>query len=53
MKHLVYIVFLLTLVSCEQKTDWEIREGEPFLVADCIITNELKNHEFRFILVIC
>jgi hypothetical protein len=47
MKHLTYIAFLFALVSCEQKTDWDIHEGEPFLVADCIITNELKNHEFH------
>lgn len=46
MKHLTYIAFLLVLVACEQKTDWDIHEGEPFLVADCIITNELKNHDF-------
>lgn len=42
-----YILWLLVTVlfACEEKAEWEIVPGEPFLIADCIITNELKRHE--------
>jgi len=39
------LILLLQLVSCEQKTDWDLQNSREFLVADCIITNELKYHE--------
>jgi hypothetical protein len=35
------------MLSCEEQTAWEIMPGENFLVADCIITNEMKVHELR------
>jgi hypothetical protein len=40
---LVYILH----TSCEQKTEWDIHQGENYLIADCIITNELKQHELK------
>jgi hypothetical protein len=36
---------LLLLFSCEEKTTWDIRSSDPFAVADCILTNELKQQE--------
>jgi len=40
-------ILLLTafILSCEQEAEWDIRTGQTFLVADCIITNEFKRHE--------
>jgi hypothetical protein len=38
------LFFILLLVSCEKQTTWVIQSSDKFLVADCIITNELKNH---------
>lgn len=37
----------LMLLSCERKTSWDLQTGENFLVADCIITNELRQQELR------
>jgi hypothetical protein len=37
----------LLLVSCEEKTTWDLRSSEVFAVADCILTNELKTQELR------
>lgn len=42
---LAYLIPFLFLVSCEQKTDWELQPSGIFPVADCIITNEMKQHE--------
>jgi len=40
--------FLIVLMlSCERITTWDIQPDETLLVADCIITNELKNQEVR------
>ncbi len=36
---------LLLLFSCEEKTTWDIRSSDTFAVADCILTNELKQQE--------
>ena len=41
------LVILLFAFSCERKTEWDLQQGAEFLVADCIITNELRNHELR------
>ena len=38
---------LVLLVSCEEKTTWELQSSEIFAVADCILTNELKPQELR------
>jgi hypothetical protein len=48
-KFFIYIsaVLLVLLVSCEEKTTWEIQSSEIFAVADCILTNELKTQELR------
>jgi hypothetical protein len=35
------------LQSCEKQTTWDIKNSERFMVADCIITNELKNQEVK------
>ena len=42
---MVCMILLLHLVSCELKTDWDLQKSNAFLVADCIITNEMKQHE--------
>jgi hypothetical protein len=39
------LIFLL--VSCEEKTTWELQSSDKFAVADCILTNELKLQELR------
>ena len=50
-KQFLHIIALLTLTplvfNCERQTSWELQSGNEFLVADCIITNEMKNHELR------
>ncbi len=38
---------LLLLVSCEEKTTWDLQSSAMFAVADCILTNELKPQELR------
>jgi|WetSurMetagenome_2_1015567.scaffolds.fasta_scaffold203508_1 hypothetical protein len=38
---------LLLLVSCEEKTTWDLGTSEKFGVADCILTNEMKTQELR------
>jgi hypothetical protein len=38
---------LLLMISCEEKTTWELQSSEIFAVADCILTNELKSQEIR------
>jgi hypothetical protein len=45
-KVILYIGSAL-LLSCEQKTEWDLQQSEAFVVADCIITNELKRHELK------
>ncbi len=40
-------ILILLLVSCEEKTTWELQSSEIFAVADCILTNELKPQELR------
>jgi hypothetical protein len=44
---LLSATLLLLLVSCEEKTTWELQSSEIFAVADCILTNELKPQELR------
>ena len=39
---LLSATLLLFLVSCEEKTTWDLQSSEIFAVADCILTNELK-----------
>lgn len=50
-KQPLYLVLLLAsmlaVLSCEKQTDWDLQSGEEFVVADCIITNELKYQELR------
>jgi|WetSurSiteA1Bulk_404760.scaffolds.fasta_scaffold00024_5 hypothetical protein len=49
MKELLYNLLRLALpmlaLSCEAETDWNLQTGDEFIVADCIITNELKYQE--------
>ncbi len=33
--------------ACEKQTNWDFQSSDKFIVADCILTNELKNHEIR------
>jgi hypothetical protein len=41
----LYILFFLVLLSCEERTDWELDTKEvPLLVVDGTITNEKKPH---------
>jgi hypothetical protein len=46
-----FIVFLhgavFFLISCEEKTGWDLQQSDPFAVADCIVTNEMKQQELR------
>jgi hypothetical protein len=44
---LAWLAISLLVLSCEQKTDWNLEASEEFLVADCLITNEMKHHELR------
>jgi hypothetical protein len=44
---LLSATLLPLLVSCEEKTTWELQSSEIFAVADCILTNELKPQELR------
>ena len=44
---LLSATLLLLLVSCEEKTTWELQSSEIFAVADCILTNELKQQDLR------
>jgi hypothetical protein len=37
----------LMLVSCEEKTTWDLQSSEIVGVADCILTNELRTQELR------
>jgi hypothetical protein len=39
------LVLLLPALSCEEKTTWDIQSSDTFAVADCILTNELKQQE--------
>ncbi len=40
---LTYLFLLMLLVSCEEKSDWELQQADnDFIVVDGIITNELK-----------
>ncbi len=44
---IVKIIAVLLALSCEEKTDWDLQHAGEFLVADCIITNEMKHHDLR------
>jgi len=44
---MLFLMFPLLMLSCELSTDWELQDGEAFIVADCIVTNEFKYHELR------
>jgi hypothetical protein len=48
-KQNILILLSVSLVSlmCERQTDWDFHQSDRFIVADCIITNELKNQEVR------
>jgi hypothetical protein len=35
------------MISCELQTNWDIMPEGEFIVADCIITNEMKVHELK------
>jgi hypothetical protein len=37
----------LLMLSCEKQTNWDLQSGATFIVADCIITNEMKYHELK------
>lgn len=40
----IIMAFIALLVlSCENQTTWDFEQAESYLVADCIITNELKH----------
>lgn len=41
----ICFLFGLFFSSCEKETTWNINASDRFIVADCIITNEYKNHE--------
>jgi hypothetical protein len=41
------IALLLPVCSCEEKTTWDLQSSDTFAVADCILTNELKQQEIR------
>jgi len=42
----IFITLLVCIATgCEMETDWNIDNKGSFLVVDCIITNELKQHE--------
>lgn len=43
----ISIILAYFLISCEQKTEWDFQPDHPFVVADCIITNEFRRHEVR------
>lgn len=43
----LFPVAVFYFLSCEEKTTWDINSSERFIVADCIITNEYKNHELK------
>jgi hypothetical protein len=47
MYHIICLALVLLFVSCEDKTDWDLNEKGRITVADCIITNELKQQELR------
>jgi len=40
-------ILLVLMISCEEKTTWELQSSDFFAVADCILTNELKKQELR------
>jgi hypothetical protein len=40
-------ILLVLFFSCEEKTTWELQSSDKFGVADCILTNELKQQELR------
>jgi len=40
------LLFWLVL-SCEEKTTWELQSSDIFAVADCMLTNEMKQQELR------
>jgi hypothetical protein len=44
----IYLLFLLSICSCEEKTDWDIQTGPTdALVIDAMITNEYKYQTVR------
>jgi hypothetical protein len=44
---MAFIALTLVILSCERETDWTLNSGDDFVIADCIITNEMKPHELR------
>jgi hypothetical protein len=46
-QRLILLMIAILLLCCEQKTEWDLQHAEEFLVADCIITNEMKHHDLR------
>jgi hypothetical protein len=40
-------VISLLMLSCERQTSWDLQTSSTFIVADCIITNEMKYQELR------
>lgn len=47
LKFLSVVLVGLLMVSCEEKTDWDIPEGADTIVIEAIITNEYKNQRIR------
>jgi len=41
------VLSLLSAISCEELTHWDIQPDENYVIADCIITNEMKYQELR------
>lgn len=46
-KPIAWAVLTILMISCELQTNWDIMPDGEFIVADCIITNEMKVHELK------
>ncbi|MBN2485078.1 MAG: DUF4249 family protein [Bacteroidales bacterium] len=44
---IITLAAILVFAACEEQTSWIVQAPDRFIVADCIITNELKYHELK------
>ncbi len=44
---LITAFIIISLLSCEEKTSWELEKASPVIVVDALITNELKSHHIQ------